>query len=306
MLADVVAKDIPEFISILTSLNTHATDSASHIGQLRKRIHEEDVGRENGLSFLEMKCHLILEYLINLTYTMILKIDGHSLIEHPCIERLVEIRTVLEKIRPIDKKLSYQIDKLVKMATADINQSEKHPLSFKPNLENLVGKDEEEKDDDDDDDDADTPSVYVPPKVTAVPYDEESKASQKVKKLEKARQRSLNKGLLEDLRAEYGEAPDEVKSMSVSNKRAKIKEKQEERERFEEDNMRRLAVTKKDKLMKRQLNELDEVVKLGNFKSMDDEESSSDERYQPKKKKKKGKFGAKGNKFKKKMQKRFK
>lgn len=32
------------------------------------------------------------------------------------LERLVEIRTVIERIRPLEQKLKYQIDKLVKIA----------------------------------------------------------------------------------------------------------------------------------------------------------------------------------------------
>lgn len=52
-------------------------------------------------------------------------------IEHdPTIDRLIEIRTVLEKIRPIDYKLRYQIDKLVKTAVTGVTSSS-DPINFK-------------------------------------------------------------------------------------------------------------------------------------------------------------------------------
>lgn len=54
-------------------------------------------------------------------------------------DRLVEIRTVLERIRPIDHKLKYQIDKLVKAAvtgTADAND----PSQFRANPDNFLNK----------------------------------------------------------------------------------------------------------------------------------------------------------------------
>ncbi|XP_057308232.1 neuroguidin-like [Hydractinia symbiolongicarpus] len=299
LINDIVAKELPEFLSILTDLHKQGDDIASYVTALHQKI---ESNREDGISFLEMKCHLFLEYQINLTYLMILKIDGQSFVDQPCIDRLVEVRTVLEKIRPIDKKLNYQIDKLVKMASEELGEYEHHPLSFKPNLENLVSKEDENENASETEEKS---GVYVPPKVTAVPYEEENKLTQKEKKSEKARQRSLNSALLQDLREEYGDAPEEIKNIQTNSKRAKIKEKEDERRRYEEDNLTRLSLTKKDKMMKRKLNDLDEIVKIGSFK---DDESSDEDDYKPKKKKGKGKrkFGGQTKKFQKRMQKRRK
>jgi len=301
-LEDIVAKEMPEFISILSELSKQVIDSKGHLKNLYEKVSKEDVEREDGLSFIEMKIHLFLQYLINLTYSMLLKLDGKSFIDQPCIKRLVEIRTVIEKVRPIDKKLNYQIDKLIKMATeTDLNKNQQHPLTFKPNLDNLAVKDDESNSEGEQDDSANT-GVYVPPRVTAVPYEEDSKLSKMQKKLEKARQKSINTALLDDLRVEYSDAPIEIRDDKNRNKLAKIREKDEERTTFEEDNLRRLTVTKKDKLLKRKMSDLDEVIKLGSFKSLEDNSSddNDDGKYKPKGKKKKGKAGK--GKFKKRMQ----
>lgn len=287
-----IAKEIPLFLSALNSLKTDTNDSDSHIKGLIEKVSADDQDRSNGLSFLDMKCHLVLDYLINLTYSMILKLSGKSLVDQPCIERLVELRTVLEKIRPINKKLSYQIDKLIKMASMSEGGSS-NPLSFKPNLDNLVNKDEEDDDSDGGDNDKQSKGVYMPPRVTAVPYEEEDKLK---KKQDKARQRSLNNALLQDLRDEYSEAPEEMRFGRNTNAKAKLQKREEERQKFEEDNFRRLAVTKQDKMMKRKLNELDTVVKIDSFNNEDDS-ASDDGMYRPGKKKSKGK---KNDKFKKK------
>lgn len=54
-------------------------------------------------------------------------------------DRLVEIRTVLEKMRPIEHKLKYQIDKMVKSAvTGTSNGSD--PAQFKANPVNMMSK----------------------------------------------------------------------------------------------------------------------------------------------------------------------
>lgn len=44
--------------------------------------------------------------------------EGKSVKDHPVVERLVEIRSYLEKLRPIDKKMQYQLDKLISVANS--------------------------------------------------------------------------------------------------------------------------------------------------------------------------------------------
>ena len=51
----------------------------------------------------------MLDYMTNLTYLMLRKSFGKSIENDPSIERTVENRTVLEKMRPIEKKLKYQV-----------------------------------------------------------------------------------------------------------------------------------------------------------------------------------------------------
>ena len=53
---------------------------------------------------------------MNLCYLIGQKCIGKSIEGDLAIERLIEIRTVLEHIRPIDQKLKYQIEKFVKIA----------------------------------------------------------------------------------------------------------------------------------------------------------------------------------------------
>merc|ERR1712142_1286580 len=158
----VVAADLPQFHSMLNNLKTYLAESITGVTNLHNNCVDTGTSREHGLSFLEMKCHLFLEYLINVTYSMLLKLDGKPICGEPCIEHLVEIRTVLSKIKPIEKKLKYQIDKLVKMSSGDGKSLEQHALSFKPNLENLVGKDEDSEEDENKE--QEKSDVYVPPK----------------------------------------------------------------------------------------------------------------------------------------------
>ena len=43
-----------------------------------------------------------------------MKLSGQSIQNHPVIENLIELRIVLEKLKPLEQKLKYQIDKLIR------------------------------------------------------------------------------------------------------------------------------------------------------------------------------------------------
>lgn len=71
-----------------------------------------------GVSYLEAKHLLLLHYCIHLVFYFLLKAEGRPVADHPVIGRLVEIRAFLDKARPIDKRLRYQMDKLLAAAAA--------------------------------------------------------------------------------------------------------------------------------------------------------------------------------------------
>lgn len=50
-----------------------------------------------------------------------LKAQGKQVKDHPVINQLVRIRAIIEKMKPIEKKLSYQIDKLVRSANLGVS-----------------------------------------------------------------------------------------------------------------------------------------------------------------------------------------
>ncbi len=76
-------------------------------------MREGKLATKEGVTYLETKNLLLLQYCIHLLFYLLLKAEGQSVQQHPVIARLVEIRAFLDKIRPIDKKLRYQIEKLL-------------------------------------------------------------------------------------------------------------------------------------------------------------------------------------------------
>lgn len=213
---------------------------------------------------------------------------GQRIEKDPAIDRLIEIRTVLEKIRPIDYKLRYQIDKLVKTAvTGTTNASD--PLNFKANPSNLMSQindseDESESESDDEpnahkrkkktksDELATTEEVgkYVPPKLTSMPYDADETAAEKQEKLrERARKRAANSTLIDEWKEEFLDTPVEISGGSRAQQM--ISKAMKERERYEEENFTRLPMSKADKHREKRLSTMgmlgDELTNFGGMNS---------------------------------------
>lgn len=172
-------RDLPQAFRLLGEMNANVLQVNQLVDNMLVRVKNGEISTDKGLSFLEMKYHMLLSYLINLTYVVLRKCSGERIEGDPSIDRLIEIRTVLEKIRPIDHKLKYQIDKLVKTAvTGTINSDD--PSNFRANPDALVAKLDGEDSDSDQEEETDgfkptmqqsrKSNVYVPPKLAAVHY----------------------------------------------------------------------------------------------------------------------------------------
>ena len=103
----------------------------------RKENHPTELDSRDGISLLSLKHHLMLSYLQSATLLIARRGLGHSLADrHPpgapfasssrptrgdqagdLVDHMVEDRLVLEKIKVLEGRMRYQIEKLVRVAT---------------------------------------------------------------------------------------------------------------------------------------------------------------------------------------------
>lgn len=226
----------------------------AQIQALTKKVQARAYPTEKGLSLLEVKDQLLLMYLMDLSHLILDKASGGSLQGHAAVLRLVEIRTVLEKIRPLDQKLKYQIDKLVKTAVTG-SLSENDPLRFKPRPNNMMSKLSSEDEEDEADEGQSEASgkksakgavkKYVPPRLVPVHYDE-TEAEREKKRLERAKRRALSSSVIRELKEQYSDAPEEIRDARHPHVTRQSQEDQH-RINYEENMMVRLSVSKREK-----------------------------------------------------------
>lgn len=78
----------------------------------------------DGLSFLDLKNDTLLSYMIDICNIVLRKIRFEKIEGHKSVERCIEYRVILEKIKGIDQKLAYQLNKLITMPE-DAQETEK-------------------------------------------------------------------------------------------------------------------------------------------------------------------------------------
>lgn len=222
---------------------------------------ESSLKTDQGISLLELKIHTLNQYVRYLAYFIMLKAEGVSVVDHLVIDRLTELRLTLEKLKPIEQKLQYQIEKLVKLANSDTQQDSTElvpeALSFKPDLSGMLAQEQEPNSDKAS---QEVVTKYKASKIAPVFFDEDAPKSKAAKRLrdqerqiERTRHRAASSRMIRDLMSQYDERPEEsaTTGLDVDYQRLADADKNIARYRekiaFEEDNFTRLPTTRKDK-----------------------------------------------------------
>lgn len=108
-----VDNSLESLLSTLTTAIQSATDA----------VPKDDVlPPQDGISLLDVKNELLLSYLQNLVFLILLKIrtrkgEEDLVPQDEVVQKLVELRVYLEKgVRPLENRLKYQIDRIIRAA----------------------------------------------------------------------------------------------------------------------------------------------------------------------------------------------
>ncbi|CAI8618952.1 unnamed protein product [Vicia faba] len=262
---DITEKEASQLAALLKEMKEGLDNVNRKIQTLTAKVKAQS-STADGFSYLEAKNLLLLNYCQSLVYYLLRKAKGYSIEEHPVVRSIVEIRLFLEKIRPIDKKQQYQIQKVIKASeSATSNANEKVPAAsdkskdvskYRPILGNLISKIEPTAQDDDGDD------VYRPPRIapTSMDMDKSSKQERNAIRrdreiLKQAKQSDFIRTMVNDMEGR----PEEIRDfMGTSREVDKYVSKADERSRQEEELFTRVPMTKqerkKEKHMKKATN----------------------------------------------------
>ncbi|ONK66295.1 uncharacterized protein A4U43_C06F6220 [Asparagus officinalis] len=260
-----LTRETPQLVALLKEMKDGLDAVRSKVQALTLKVRENQLLTADGMSYLETKHLLLLSYCQSIVYYLLRKAKGLSIEGHPVVQTLVEIRLFLEKIRPIDKKLEYQVQKLTKAAGNVVKdstisstvkekegaQSGDDPSRFRPNPDMLVPKTSE----------ADQAGgLYVPPRFAPTSMDDDKDKMSKVERQAKRRQKELlriseQSPYWKELMDNIQDKPEELQESvgPESRELSRYLSKREEQERQEEELFIRAPTTKRDKKLEKHL-----------------------------------------------------
>ena len=200
---------------------------------------EVEIVPEKGMSILSAKYGVLMNYCADLCDYMKAKLlattrDEESNSEPLCIDRLIEGRIILEKLRPIEAKLKIQIERLLHTPTGQAKTTEENPLLYKAMPKNFASLKEttvngkKRKDfertgftSDDEkagDDQAEVGGgLYRPPKVAPMYFDDKTKKGRGQREEEHKKKKMATSAMVRQLREEYSEKPMEIDERTMAH-----------------------------------------------------------------------------------------
>lgn len=252
---DVLLTDAPEVFALVEEMEGKIREIQTSLQPTLQQVGAGGTLQTNkGISFLQVKLQLLLSYLTNITFLLMLRAEGRSIKDHPVVAQLAQLRAVMEKIKPVDKKLKYQVDKLLQLGTAPAGQAQEeddqgdgevNPLSFKPNPANLRAAEAPREED----------GVYRISRVQAKAFDDSDKKTKAQRKEERLKKKMAQSKLVKELRSEiYTDAPERVEVFG--DNRIKGDAQDIEKREYEEDMFLRLMETKKERGQRKAKNKI--------------------------------------------------
>lgn len=252
--------DFRNVVEDMTRSLSNAREALQTVGK------DVDADIKDGISLLSLKHHLLLSYVQSLTLMTAHRLLGHSLKSRirpeesfvapertargseagDLLDTIIEDRLVLEKVKQLESKMRYQIEKLVRLAEEDAAKEDvdvvNDPLAFRPNPENLLDNAESDGSDEDNDGGEGDRGVYKPPKLAPVHYTEGKTKSN--------RKAAVPSGLAALAHLDgYNPHAESTTGLGATPSLASARAKELARmTQFEEENMTRLVMTKKEAL----------------------------------------------------------
>lgn len=157
----------PELVGFVSELNDRIEELQSRFLVTKEYLsHNGDVKEQLDESFVEylnVKLQLLLVYCINVVFYLYIKASlegsGGSVQDHPLMKQLLQVRYMMENIRPLDKHWNNEVDELVNLAVGggdyESDEEETAVEDGKEEDDNSISDNDGDYDDDDDNNDND-------------------------------------------------------------------------------------------------------------------------------------------------------
>ncbi|KAM0681997.1 hypothetical protein MDAP_002757 [Mitosporidium daphniae] len=269
-------------------LSAQLEEILSHMQKAHQRLLEHPESNELGLSLYSCKHQVFSEYILNILFSVLANAtsSNNAALEEEVSKALFKNRLFIDKSKPIEAKMRFQIERLLEQSSnSSLSSSSNNEvlLSHKPNLSSILEDKGSESSSLSDAEDGER--AYKAPKI-APAFFHSSNADLEKKKQETRKLTAKSRRLVNEFKDEFSSRPEEVSYSVYRN--SEFGDKEHSITQFEEDNFTR--VEKKKKKSKRSsapelidaLDELDSIGLLDKYTPDSEDEAGL---FHPKKKK---------------------
>jgi len=276
--------DAPELRQLLSDL----ADQASGLKQslAAARAAQAASRPADGVPLLEARLQLLLLYMAHVSFFLLLRAEGASARSHPVVRRLVRLRGLLERSRPLVARMRPRIDRAVRAAqrkaAGEGGAAARDEDLAAPALGDLDADDAAASSASSSSASGAAAGKFRPSKLAAVPYTgDDTRSSKEERAAERRRVRASRSSALAEMRAGTSDRPEEHDMAGVevsgldgplmgdddeprsddddaalrvsaaddggSRTDRALAAREEERRRFEEENFVRLGVSRSEK-----------------------------------------------------------
>lgn len=110
---EILIKDSPELLELLDEFKDKLSEVIHKLQPLVQMARSGKISSQKGVKYLEIKNQLLLSYCVNIGFYLLLKSRQIPAKDHPVIGRLVQFRTLIKKLEPLDEQLQPEIEQLL-------------------------------------------------------------------------------------------------------------------------------------------------------------------------------------------------
>lgn len=127
---DVVQSSAPELLGLLSDLKDSVEQLETKVNPLLSKVKQGEKTTKGGMHYLEVKQLLLMTYCQSITFYLLLKSEGHPVRDHPVIGRLVEIKSLLNKMQQLDENLPFELEEILNKIHGDSTELVKENASL--------------------------------------------------------------------------------------------------------------------------------------------------------------------------------
>lgn len=274
---ETVSKETPK-VDYTVILNKQRTELLNHIHQLKikvdtarslvqkaqVKIEREGESVKDGISLLQIKNHCLAEYIENIAVFCSARATGSDVA--PSVQALCTNRTVIEKMKPLEKQLQHQFDKwdeIEKHAATKTTSIKTDTSNLRPNISRMLFQPTDDK----------TVSSgmvsanYIAPEIMSAHYPKASEDALKESRYAKSsKARTHRSALLDEAASQYLDTPEELGRLASQNRKYRKAIKEElEMEKYEIENFHRVQRSKKHNELLKQIQSANNGAQLNSI-----------------------------------------